>query len=193
MRAVAVCLGFFLVMLDSTIVTVALPSTGGAWLIAGRVVQGVGAAVLMPSSLALIRSTYPEPARQARIIGLWGGLGGVAAAAGPLLGGALLTVAGWPALFLLNVPFAGLVLCISGGLVDPPVIPSARVDVRGLVTSTCGLALLVAGCIARGTVLLGLFVALERRRSNAGTTPPCCAPTCCGTARCGRRCSRGSP
>lgn len=243
MRAVAVCLGFFLVMLDSTIVTVALPSigggtatlqwvvdaytvvfaalvlaggsladrfgarrayhggmsifalgsimcactgglpgSGGAWLIAGRVVQGVGAAVLMPSSLALIRSTYPEPARQARIIGLWGGLGGVAAAAGPLLGGALLTVAGWPALFLLNVPIAVLVLCVSGGLVDPPAVPGARVDVRGLITSTCGLTLLVAGCIAYdtdlvagglrvagwvlalgGVAVLGLFVALQRR------------------------------
>ncbi|MFC4999862.1 MFS transporter [Dactylosporangium cerinum] len=226
MRAVAVCLSFFLVMLDSTIVTVALPSIGGgtatlqwvvdaytvvfaalvlaggsladrfgarrayragvmiftlgsimcagsgtasAWLIAGRVVQGVGAAVLMPSSLALIRSTYPEPATQARIIGLWGGLGGVAAAAGPLLGGALLSVAGWPALFLLNVPFAVLVLVVSGGLVDPPVVPGARVDVRGVVTSTCGLALLVAGCIAHradlvagGALVLGLFVALQR-------------------------------
>ncbi|MFF5227488.1 MFS transporter [Dactylosporangium sp. NPDC000521] len=226
MRALAVCLGFFLVMLDSTIVTVALPSigggtatlqwvvdaytvvfaalvlaggsfadrfgarrsyhggmaifalgsvmcactTGGAWLIAGRVVQGVGAAVLMPSSLALIRSTYPEPARQARVIGLWGGLAGVAAAAGPLLGGALLAVAGWPALFLLNVPFAVLVLCISRSLVDPPRQAGSRVDVPGLVTSTCGLALLVAGCIAAdpplvaaGVLVLGLFVLLQRR------------------------------
>ncbi|GAA3252447.1 MFS transporter [Dactylosporangium siamense] len=234
MKAVAVCLSFFLVMLDSTIVTVALPSIGGgtatlqwvvdaytvvfaalvlaggsladrfgarrayragvtiftigsimcagggsgAWLIAGRVVQGVGAAVLMPSSLALIRSTYPEPAAQARIIGLWGGLGGVAAAAGPLLGGALLSVAGWPALFLLNVPFAVLVLGVSGGLVDPPVVPGARVDVRGAVTSTCGLALLVAGCIAHradlavaGALVLGLFVALQRRVAQRGRAP----------------------
>jgi DHA2 family methylenomycin A resistance protein-like MFS transporter len=235
MKAVAVCLSFFLVMLDSTIVTVALPSigggtatlqwvvdaytvvfaalvlaggsladrfgarrayrsgvtiftigsivcagayslpgslpgNGGAWLIAGRVVQGVGAAVLMPSSLALIRSTYPGPAAQARIIGLWGGLGGVAAAAGPLLGGALLSVTGWPALFLLNVPFAVLVLGVSGGLVDPPVVPDSRVDVRGVITSTCGLALLVAGCIAHrvdlaagGALILGLFLALQRR------------------------------
>ncbi|MGI5181985.1 MFS transporter [Dactylosporangium sp. CA-152071] len=235
MRALAVCLGFFLVMLDSTIVTVALPSigggtatlqwvvdaytvvfaalvlaggsfadrfgarrsyhggmtifalgsvmcactTGGAWLIAGRVVQGVGAAVLMPSSLALIRSTYPEPARQARVIGLWGGLAGVAAAAGPLLGGALLAVAGWPALFLLNVPFAVLVLCIGRGLVDPPRHAGARVDVRGVVTSTCGLALLVAGCIAAhpplivaGALVLGLFVLLQYRASKALAEAP---------------------
>lgn len=238
MRAVAVCLGFFLVMLDSTIVTVALPSigaaggsagaggstatlqwvvdaytvvfaggsladrfgarrsyhggmslfalgsvlcactTGGAWLIAGRVVQGAGAAVLLPSSLALIRSTYPEPAAQTRIIGLWGGLGGVAAAAGPLLGGALLTVAGWPALFLINVPFAVLVLCVSRGLVDPPVHPGTRVDVRGLVTSTCGLALLVGGCIAHhpvpivaGLLVLGLFVALQRHSPSPVLRP----------------------
>jgi MFS family permease len=64
---------------------------GGAWLIAGRVVQGIGGALLTPGSLAIIQASF-RPDDRSRAIGAWSGLGGVAAAAGPLIGGYLLAI-----------------------------------------------------------------------------------------------------
>ena len=64
-------------------------------LIAARAVQGVGAAAIVPGSLALITETHPGPGERSRTIGLWGGAGGIAAAAGPVLGGMLGETAGW--------------------------------------------------------------------------------------------------
>jgi DHA2 family methylenomycin A resistance protein-like MFS transporter len=72
-------------------------------LIAARVVQGVGASLMLPSSMALIREAYDEPAARARAIALWATGGAVASAAGPLLGG-LLTEISWRAIFVINLP-----------------------------------------------------------------------------------------
>src|SRR4051812_26757783 len=167
---VAICTGYFMVILDATIVNTALPAigedlgagvstlqwvvsgytlvfaalllTGGAVgdrlghrgvfeaglalftlaslagglapsaeaLVAARAIQGVGAALAVPTSLALLRATYERPAERARALGIWGGVAGLAAASGPVLGGLLTEAVGWRAVFLVNVPIgaAGL-------------------------------------------------------------------------------------
>lgn len=74
-------------------------------LVVARVVQGAGAALLIPASLALVRHTYPDPAERARAIGIWGAVGSVAATCGPVVGGLLAQSLGWPAIFAINVPF----------------------------------------------------------------------------------------
>src|SRR5215213_10552863 len=88
------------------------PSTGA--LVAARLVEGLGAALIVPGSLALLQQAYPEPAERSRAFGLWGAVAGVAASAGPLLGGLLVTAVGWRWVFFLNLPigFACLVLTL---------------------------------------------------------------------------------
>ena len=86
------------------------PSAG--LLIAARVVQGVGGALLTPGSLAILQASF-RPDDRARAIGAWSGLGGVAAAAGPLVGGYLLAVGSWRWVFFINLPVAAAVLVIT--------------------------------------------------------------------------------
>jgi DHA2 family methylenomycin A resistance protein-like MFS transporter len=160
----AICLGYFIVILDATIVNVALPSVqrqlGGAvsslqWivdaytvvfaglllsagslgdrigarrvfdaglvlftvssaacaaaptvavLIGARAAQGVGAAMLVPSSLALLRAAYDQPSERARAVGIWGAVAGTGAASGPVVGGLLVGLISWRAVFVVNVP-----------------------------------------------------------------------------------------
>jgi DHA2 family methylenomycin A resistance protein-like MFS transporter len=73
-------------------------------LVIARVLQGVGAALFMPSSLAILRQTYPQPAERARAIGVWSALTAIAGASGPVLGGLLVASFGWRSIFYLNVP-----------------------------------------------------------------------------------------
>jgi len=82
------------------------------WLIAARVVQGIGASMLMPVTLAIIAATFTDVRNRARAIGLWAATAGLAAAAGPLLGGVLASTVGWRAIFWINLPVgvAGLAL-----------------------------------------------------------------------------------
>src|SRR4051812_2411386 len=77
-------------------------------LVAARALQGVGAALLTPSSLAIIEATF-RPADRARAIGAWSGLGGVAGAIGPLVGGWLIGAISWRAIFLINLPLGAFV------------------------------------------------------------------------------------
>ncbi|WP_221762118.1 DHA2 family efflux MFS transporter permease subunit [Nonomuraea sp. WAC 01424] len=155
------------------------PSLG--WLIAGRVAQGVGAAALSPASLALIGAAYPVPQERVRAIGLWAGFSGIGLAPGPLAGGVLVEVFGWPAIFLVNVPI-GAVLVVAGlrvlGESGNPAAP--RIDVPGTVLSVLGVGALTFGLIeggARGwtspmilgsfgaaVVILAAFVVVEARR-----------------------------
>ncbi len=82
------------------------------WLVAGRVVQGVGGAMMTPGSLAILQAGFREKDR-ARAIGAWSGLTGVAGAVGPFLGGWLVQIGDWRLIFLINVPTAAAVLLIS--------------------------------------------------------------------------------
>lgn len=83
-----------------------------AWLILARVLQGVGAAMLVPCALKLINQACPEPEQRARAIGIWVGCGGIAMAAGPMVGGLLIQWFDWRSIFFVNLPIglAGMVM-----------------------------------------------------------------------------------
>ncbi|WP_218172814.1 MFS transporter [Pseudomonas sp. B6002] len=86
----------------------------GMTLVAARVLQGVGAALLVPASLALINQAYQhDPGGRAAAIGVWAGCGGVAMAAGPLVGGVLIEVLGWRSIFLANLPLGLLAVGLT--------------------------------------------------------------------------------
>lgn len=110
-------------------------------LIVARLLQGVGGALLTPGSLALIQATYAKDDR-ARAIGAWSGLGGVATAIGPLVGGWLVDAASWRFVFYLNLPLAALAIAATLRWVPESRDPDAtgRFDVPGAVLCALGLA-----------------------------------------------------
>lgn len=109
-------------------------------LVAARILQGIGGALLTPGSLAIIEASF-RPDDRARAIGAWSALGGIAAALGPLLGGVLIDVS-WRWIFLLNLPLAAVVVAVAVRHVpessDPDAAP--RLDVTGALLSAIGLA-----------------------------------------------------
>ncbi len=110
-------------------------------LIIARILQGMGAALLTPGSLAMIQGSF-HPADRARAIGAWSGLGGIAAAIGPFVGGWLVEFASWRWVFLLNLPLAVITVLIAQVHVpetrDPESVPGF--DIPGAVLATVGLA-----------------------------------------------------
>jgi EmrB/QacA subfamily drug resistance transporter len=155
----------------------------GALLIAARAVQGLGAALVTPASLAIIQATYGE-ADRARAVGTWAGFSGVASALGPFLGGWLIEAGSWRLVFLINLPLAALVVCLCLKHVPETRDPEAtgRLDLPGAAAGAVGLggisyALIsapVSGPRSVGVVLslaLGLaglvaFAAIERGGRN---------------------------
>jgi EmrB/QacA subfamily drug resistance transporter len=123
---------------------------GLAWnvevLVVSRALQGVGGALLTPGSLAIMEATYVRRDR-ARAIGAWSGLGGLAGAIGPLLGGSLVQLASWRWAFLVNVPLAALVVVVTSRFVPESRDPDAtgRLDLPGAALAALGLAGLTAG------------------------------------------------
>jgi EmrB/QacA subfamily drug resistance transporter len=153
-------------------------------LVAMRALQGVGAALLTPGSLAILEAVFRREDRAAAV-GSWSGLGGIATAIGPVLGGVLVGVApwGWRLVFLLNVPMAFLVVWLSGRYVPETRDDEASgpLDVTGVVLAAVGLALAVygltegpqhgwgavaVGCLVAGVALLIAFVVAEGRNSH---------------------------
>jgi len=156
------------------------PST--AQLIAARAVQGAGAALLVPGSLALIAAKFPKEER-GRAIGTWSSLTSLAIIAGPLLGGVLVQAISWRAVFLINIPIAGAVLVILvRHLSAAEEHGTGAVDWTGTLLITAGLGGVVyafieapvrgwgsAGVLtamAAGLVACALFGFVERRASN---------------------------
>ncbi|MGY1633513.1 DHA2 family efflux MFS transporter permease subunit [Geodermatophilus sp. SYSU D01186] len=151
-----------------------------ATLVAARAVQGVGGALLAPGSLAILQASF-VPDDRTRAIGAWSGLGGVAGAIGPLVGGWLVQVATWRLLFLINLPLALIVVLITLRHVPESVDPAAprRLDLAGAALGVVGLGGLTYGlaewtrrgpadplvlaALALGVVALGVFVLAERR------------------------------
>jgi EmrB/QacA subfamily drug resistance transporter len=118
-------------------------------LIAARVLQGIGGALLTPGSLAILEASF-VPQDRARAIGAWSGLGGIGGALGPFLGGWLVQVATWRLVFLINVPLAAVVVAVALRHVpetrDPDAAP--RLDFVGVLTGAVGLAGLTYGFTA---------------------------------------------
>ncbi|WP_069465437.1 MFS transporter [Actinacidiphila rubida] len=84
-----------------------------AFLVVARLVEGLGAALIVPGSLALLQQAYPRPAARSRAFGLWGSMAGIAASAGPLLGGLLVSTVGWRWVFLVNLPVGAACLVLT--------------------------------------------------------------------------------
>lgn len=153
-----------------------------SWLITGRVLQGIGAAALAPASLALLAAAYPLPQERIKAIGLWAGLSGIGLAAGPVAGGVLTQAFGWPAIFLVNLPFGvGLVL-VGLRHLDESRNPNApAIDIPGTALSVLTVGVLtyglieggargwtspeILGCFAASVILLAAFIAVEARRA----------------------------
>ncbi|MFI7663764.1 MFS transporter [Nocardia sp. NPDC049526] len=237
----AICLGYFLVILDVTVVAVAIPAVGTdlraglnalQWVVDGytltfaglllfcgglndrlggksvfltglvvftaasvvcglapsagaligaRLVQGAGAALMVPASLALLRNAYPDRGSRARAFGVWGMVAGIAAGAGPVLGGVLVFTVGWRWVFFLNIPFGMLGFLLTTRYVPAPASGGNRtgLDLPAQVTGALCLGGLVTALIEAGArgwsspVVLGgiglfmlalpVFLLLERR------------------------------
>jgi EmrB/QacA subfamily drug resistance transporter len=109
-------------------------------LIFARLIQGIGGALLTPGSLAIIEASF-RPADRARAIGAWSGLGGVASAIGPLVGGWLIGAISWRAIFLINLPLGAFVVWAAARYVPESHDPNAtgRLDLSGAVLAAVGL------------------------------------------------------
>ena len=156
-------------------------------LLVGRALQGLGAALLLPNSLALLNSAYEGDAR-GRAIGIWAAAGAISAAIAPLIGGWLVDHVGWPSIFYINLPFAAAAVAVALTKVPeakdkektPLDLTGAFLATVGLGGLTYGLTLwsahrsfsLVAGAaIVIGLILLGVFVVTERRAGPKAMIP----------------------
>ena len=154
-----------------------------AMLIAARASMGVGAALMMPSTLAIITDMFRAGAERQRAIGLWAGTSGVGFAIGPIVGGLLLAHFWWGSVFLINVPIAALgLLCAVPLVPDSKNTAAKRPDWPGALLSIAGLGLvlwaiieapvygwssaLVIGTGAAGLTVLAGFTAWERVSSH---------------------------
>ncbi|WP_318216657.1 MFS transporter [Streptomyces sp. SCL15-6] len=117
-------------------------------LIAARVVQGVGAAVTMPTSMALMRQAFPDPARRARAVGVWAMGSAVAAAAGPVLGG-VLSLVSWRMIFWINLP-VGILTLLLLSRTQPSPTRTAPFDRIGQITAILAMGSLTFGAIEAG-------------------------------------------
>src|SRR6266852_1206513 len=158
-------------------------------LIAFRGVQGVGAALMVPGSLAIISATFPD-AERGKAIGTWSAFTSITMIIGPLVGGLFIDHASWRAIFFINVPFAAIVLYLSWRYMPETRERAKRaLDIAGAALATAGLGSLVYGLIELSTValaaapaLLAAFVAVEwRSRSPMMPLGLFRAPAFCGT------------
>jgi EmrB/QacA subfamily drug resistance transporter len=156
-------------------------------LLAGRSVQGIGAGLLLPNSLALLNGAYEGEAR-GRAIGIWAAAGAIAAAIAPLIGGWLVDHAGWESIFFINLPFVAAAILIALTRVAEVREPEkARLDAGGAALATLGLGAATYGltlwsqkfeltavagiALAVGAALLIGFVILERLLGSKAMVP----------------------
>jgi len=154
---------------------------GPGVLIAARALQGVGAALLVPCSLTLINNSCPDPHQKAKAMGFWIGCGGAAMAAGPVVGGILIHLIGWRAIFLVSVPISLVGIWLTQRIVEEGRASEVRhLDPMGQTTAFLGLAAIIAvliegptlgwqsteilGGIALGVVSMVVFLIVESRR-----------------------------
>ena len=153
-------------------------------LIAARAVQGFGAAIVSPSTLSIITTTFAEGPERNKALGIWGAMGGSGAAAGVLFGGILTKYLGWEWIFFVNVPVGVLVLALAPGIVRESRAPDVgrNFDTIGAASVTGGLTLLVygiskapvdgwgdattIGLLIAAAALIAFFVLWESRAAN---------------------------
>src|SRR6266852_5379602 len=156
-------------------------------LIAARIVQGVGGALLTPQTLAILTSIFP-PERRGAAFGIWGGVAGLATVAGPTVGGAIITYISWRWIFFINVPI-GIAALIATFAIIPDIRPGRHHgwDIVGIIVASAGLFAIVFGLIegqryswgqidsypitipeviGAGAVLIVLFILWERFQSE---------------------------
>lgn len=149
-------------------------------LIVGRIIQGIAAAALIPGALSLITHAFPIDIERIRIIGIWSSVSALSLIIGPILGGVLVHVSGWPSIFLINIPI-GVITVLLGwyGLKESADPENVALDPLGQLTSMLGLGLLTYGLIEAGSVgwshiitlstlitgaiFLVLFIMIEKR------------------------------
>ncbi len=159
-----------------------------AWMLAGRIVQGIGAAILLPNSLAVLGGAYDDKARGAAV-GTWAAASSITGAAGPVLGGWLIDTVGWRSIFLINLPLAAAAIVMAliyvrdGRRDDKPApldIPGAALATLGLAGITWGLTLgsgptgwtaEAVGALVAGLLLSAAFVVVEEQRGDRAMMP----------------------
>jgi len=156
-------------------------ATNPGMLLAARVVQGLGGALVFPTTLALINTTFSEGQARNRALGIWGGAGAAGLVIGVLLGGLLTQVFGWEAVFLVNVALAGPALLLAFVLIPPDGEreKGRKFDLPGALSVTLGVTLIVFALVrgpglgwlsprilisaVAGLLLIGAFAVIERR------------------------------
>lgn len=152
-----------------------------------RGAQGIGAALLLPNSLALLNAAYSGEKR-GRAVGVWAAAGAAAAAIAPLIGGWLVGTVGWPAIFYINLPLAlGATILAIRFVAESREAGEGRTDYAGALLATAGLGGLTYGltlwsatrrfsdaaliALAAGTLMLGAFLWVEHRRGTRAMMP----------------------
>jgi EmrB/QacA subfamily drug resistance transporter len=157
---------------------------GGGELVASRAVQGVGAALLTPATLAIIMATFTNGKERAAAVGIWTAIGAMGLAIGPVAGGLISQNIRWGWIFLINVPIGVITLVIAAWAIRESKAPSARrsLDVPGLITSAVSLVALVyaliegidkgwtspqiIGAFALAAVATAIFIVIESRTAE---------------------------
>jgi EmrB/QacA subfamily drug resistance transporter len=163
-------------------------ATSEAWLLGARALQGVGAAIVAPTALSLITTTFPEGPPRNRAMGVYAAMSIGGAAVGLLVGGVLTTYASWRWVFFVNVPIGIVVALLAPRFLGESERHTGRFDLPGAITGTGGLAALVYGLSSAATtangishwgdtkviaslvaavVLLGSFLVIESRSKHA--------------------------
>jgi EmrB/QacA subfamily drug resistance transporter len=157
-------------------------------LLIGRALQGLGAALLLPNSLALLNGAYEGGEARGRAVGIWAAAGAISAAIAPLIGGWLVDHVGWPSIYYINIPFAAAAVAVA--LIKVPESRNSQetpIDIVGAALATLGLGGLAYGLtlwsshrslsrvaglsIAAGVALLAVFLLAERRAGKKAMIP----------------------
>jgi EmrB/QacA subfamily drug resistance transporter len=156
---------------------------GSGWLIAARMLQGVGGAIASPTALALIQNLYPEGPARARALGVYAAMSGAGGSLGLLLGGVLTDLVSWRWVFFVNVPIGLVVAFLAPRLLPAGETRPGRLDLPGALSVTAGMTSLVygftraatsgwsnsltIGALAVGVVLLAVFLRIEMTSTHA--------------------------
>ncbi len=163
----------------------ALSPTAGI-LIAARAVQGMGAAILVPNSLALLNHAYPEARERGRAVGMWAAGASLALTAGPFVGGALIALVGWRSIFLVNLPIGLAGLWLTWRYSTDTTRAPHELDLPGQAAAIAALGVLAAAIIEGGRIgwgspwvvaglvaflVIAAFFVMQERRAHAPMLP----------------------